>query len=597
MYILRNAIRSIVRSPGRTVIICLIVLVISTACCVSLSIQQSAQTARVNSKDSLTVRGHIKADRKYVMETLQSAQPSAESKEDAASSNTDSGEDEETATTKSGLTSDVKETLKGLTGLELDELLQYAELPSVRSFYYYGTVALAGDNGLTAMNADDHSDLENAISSAIPGGGQGGQQGGPGGGQGGPGGGQGGPGGGGGGNSVSVESIMAQLNFGGDFTLYGYSSDASMEDFTDGTCYMTAGQMFDEATTDYVCIINEDLASLNDLSVGDQIILANPGATTERFTFSIIGTYKNTSDTETTSSQAASDPANFILTSYPVVADIIARSESYHNPSTVESTKTLDDETVTEQLLSDDGMLTVKGQAEEDEEEYESDSALTLSVVGTYVFGTIEDYDAFEQQAKEAGLSDNYTVTSGDVAAYEASLVPLENLSTYANSFLYIVLGIGAVILIGVNVFNIRERKYEIGALTAMGMRKGKVAVQFVLELTIVTFLGIALGSVLGSVASTPVANALLASQIEYEQSNTSKVNENFGREAEGSAKPHGGDVEGEVTYVSTVHYQFDQVIVYKMAAIGAILALVSSAAAITFVLRYNPLEILAERD
>ena len=30
---------------------------------------------------------------------------------------------------------------------------------------------------------------------------------------------------------------------------------------------------------------------------------------------------------------------------------------------------------------------------------------------------------------------------------------------------------------------------------------------------------------------------------------------------------------------------------------IGALLALVSSAAAITFVLRYNPLEILAERD
>jgi putative ABC transport system permease protein len=122
---------------------------------------------------------------------------------------------------------------------------------------------------------------------------------------------------------------------------------------------------------------------------------------------------------------------------------------------------------------------------------------------------------------------------------------------------------------------------------------------QFVLELTIVTFLGIALGSGIGSVASAPVTNMLLASQIEYEQSNADKVKENFGREAGGdaSAKPHGGDVEGEVTYVSTVQFQFDQMIVYKMAAIGALLALVSSAAAITFVLRYNPLEILAERD
>ena len=110
--------------------------------------------------------------------------------------------------------------------------------------------------------------------------------------------------------------------------------------------------------------------------------------------------------------------------------------------------------------------------------------------------------------------------------------------------------------------------------------------------------MGIALGSLLGSVVSTPVANELLASQIEYEQSSSEKVTANFGREvADGSAKPHGGDVEGEVSYVSTVTYTFDQVIVYKMAIIGALLALVSSAAAITFVLRYNPLEILAERD
>ena len=73
MYILRNAVRSILRSPGRTVIICLIVMVISTACCVSLSIQQSAQTARINSRESLLIRGRIKADRKYVMETLKAA--------------------------------------------------------------------------------------------------------------------------------------------------------------------------------------------------------------------------------------------------------------------------------------------------------------------------------------------------------------------------------------------------------------------------------------------------------------------------------------------------------------------------------------------
>ena len=586
MYILRNAVRSIVRSPGRTVIICLIVLVISTACCVSLSIQQSAQTARINSRESLLIRGHIKADRKYVMEKLQEANEAAR----------ESGSKDQ---------SSIAESLKDVAGLDLDEMQIYAGLSTVKDFYYYATISLAGDNGLTAMNQDDHSDLQSAISSAIPGDQkQQSDKAPPGGGPGGPG----GPGGQGGqgGNSVSVEQIMASINFGGDFMLYGYSGDTAMEEFTAGTCYITAGQMFPEGTKEYVCIINEELATLNNLTVGDSIILANPGATGERFTLSVIGIYKNTDDSTTTSGQAADDPANHIMTSYAVVQDIIARSKTYQNPATIESTvdleETGEDESVTrtEQLLSDDGVLTVKGQGVAAvDEDYESEMTLKQSVTGTYIFGSIEDFDAFESQAKANGLSENYTVTSSDVAAYEASLVPLDNLSTYANSFLYIVLGIGAVILIAVNVFNIRERKYEIGALTAMGMRKGKVAIQFVLELTIVTFLGIALGSAVGSVASTPVTNMLLASQIEYEQSNSSKLKENFGREAGGSGgeKPHGGDVDGEVTYVSTVQFQFDKTIVYKMAAIGALLALVSSAAAITFVLRYNPLEILAERD
>lgn len=34
------------------------------------------------------------------------------------------------------------------------------------------------------------------------------------------------------------------------------------------------------------------------------------------------------------------------------------------------------------------------------------------------------------------------------------------------------ILVIGAVILVVLNIFNVRERKYEIGVLTAMGMKK-----------------------------------------------------------------------------------------------------------------------------
>ena len=550
MYILKNAVRGIIRSPGRTVIICLIVMAISAASCVALSIQQSAQTARVNSSNSLTIRGRIKADRKYVMDTLQAA--SAES-------------------TESGEESSMETALKAISGLSLSEMETYAKASSVNGFYYYATVSLSGDNGLTPLNKDDHAEVENAISDVFSGG-------------------PGGPGG-----MQSVQDIMAGINFGGDFVLYGYSSDAAMEDFQDGVCYITSGHMFDQGTTEYVCILDEELATYNSLSVGDQIYLANPGLKSERFLFTVAGIYKNTEDS-TEAGQSADDPANHILTSYAVVHDIVEKSKTYRDPASVESTRTLEDGTVAEQLLTDEGNLVVKGGTAE--EEYESDQALSETVIGTYLFARIEDYDIFEKEAYEMGLSENYTVTSSDIAAYEASLVPLDNLSSYANTFLYIVLGIGAVILIGVNVFNIRERKYEIGALTAMGMKKWKVAVQFVVELTLVTFLGIILGSGLGAAASTPVASRLLESQIAYEQSSSEKVTESFGRQVgEGSAKPHGGDVEGEVEYVSTITFTLNYELVTRMMIIGAALAFFSSMAAITFILRYDPLKILAERD
>ena len=66
---------------------------------------------------------------------------------------------------------------------------------------------------------------------------------------------------------------------------------------------------------------------------------------------------------------------------------------------------------------------------------------------------------------------------------------------------------------------------------------------------------------------------------------------------ATATTKPRGGDVEGEVEYVSTVAFSIDYVVISRMAIIGAMLALVSSTSAIASILRYNPLAILAERN
>lgn len=164
----------------------------------------------------------------------------------------------------------------------------------------------------------------------------------------------------------------------------------------------------------------------------------------------------------------------------------------------------------------------------------DSDSAAQLSY--TYVCSSKSDYETFAKDVKKAGLSSDYTVSSADVENYESSLVPLNNLSKFALTLLIVVLSVGAVVLVVITLLNVRERKYEIGVLTAIGVNKVKVAAQFSLELLIVTMIGLSVGSGVGAAVSVPVSNQLLASQVEQQQqSQQSSQREQFGRDM---AKP-----------------------------------------------------------
>ena len=163
----------------------------------------------------------------------------------------------------------------------------------------------------------------------------------------------------------------------------------------------------------------------------------------------------------------------------------------------------------------------------------EMTTAIPVQVSGTYVFADVESYYAFEEEVRELGLADTYTVSSSDLASYEQSLLPLENLSKMAGYFLAVVFGIGAIILVVLNIFNVRERKYEIGVLTAIGMKKAKVATQFLVESFVITIIALVIGAGIGAVSSVPVTNTLLAfSQIEAQSSNMMQTEASFGRPA-----------------------------------------------------------------
>lgn len=397
----------------------------------------------------------------------------------------------------------------------------------------------------------------------------------------------------------------------GDFTVTGYSGENAMTAFLNGTASVSDGQVFEEATTENVCIIPEELAIYNELEVGDVITLTNPASETETYELTIEGIYTSseTNDMSFSMFGGGQDPANSIYMSAAALQSILDDSES------VSSTVT-DDDT---------GM------------EYET--AVTGMLSATYVFADPDDYYQFEEDVYTMGLDDSYTVSSTDISAYESSLTPLNTLSTMAGWFLVVILLIGGVILIVINVFNVRERKYEIGVLTAMGMKKGKVALQFMAEILFVTMIAVILGTAVGAVSSVPVTNTLLATQVESRQTQQAQIEGNFGRGGMQQAPPDdsgagigadtgadsaadaGADNEtgsaadtgaqngegrgffgsdfgrGAMNYITEVNSAMNLTVALQMVGIGLLLTLVASAVSVLFVMRYDPLRILANRD
>lgn len=569
MYIIKNALKCISRSLARNILIGVIVLVIAVSACIGLSIGQAAENAKTETMETMSVTANISFDRTALMEEMrQDMEPPNQANGEPLSRDFDR--------------SQFKEMMGQSSSLSLEEYEKYAEADSVKSFYYTMTVSLNGSddfepvsNSVTA--SDDEATSYNSNTTYM----QGGM-----------------------GNPMAqggMNDLMAQGGRGGrehmmgaqsDFSVEGVSGEDAMTSFINGTSSITDGAIFEEGTESYHCIISEELATYNNISVDDQIILTNPNNEDENYTFTVTGIYTDASANENSFSMmgaTSTDPANKIYVSYNALQKVIDASAKTATTETDENT----------------GM--------------EFSTAITGNLTGTYTFANTEDYYKFEEQVRDMGLDDTYTVSSQDITAFENSLVPLNTLSTTAGYFLIVILIIGAVILIVLNIFNVRERKYEIGVLTAMGMKKIKVALQFLTESFIVTLVAVILGLCIGAVSSVPVANALLDNQIASQTSNENQVEMNFGRggmdnmdmpqgnippdmngvemNRGGMGNPFGDMLDNANNYISEINSAMNLTVVLQMLGIAVLLTIASGFVSMLFVMRYDPLKILANRD
>lgn len=327
-----------------------------------------------------------------------------------------------------------------------------------------------------------------------------------------------------------------------DFTITGYSSYDAMNEFLEGTYQITDGSV-DSDFESNTCIINSELATVNNLKVGDTITLNNPNDETKTYELKITGIFKDNEN----NMNMFSNSVNTIITNTTVIENIL-----------------------------------------------ENNTDLTGNLNPTFVLTSKDVIDKYKQELTEKGLNEMYSLNT-NIDQIENETESIQNVSNFAKTFLIITLLVGGVVLFILNLINVRERRYEIGVLRTIGMKKQTVIIQFVTELLIVSIISLMLGGVLGSIVSVPTANNLLKSEIESSNQQQEQIENNFGNFKKGD-KPSMRGVS-KIEYIDEIDAVVSPKILLELIGIGLSLTLISSLAAMIHIAKFSPLTILKERS
>lgn len=245
-------------------------------------------------------------------------------------------------------------------------------------------------------------------------------------------------------------------------SLIGYTDLSIVDDFADNANKLESGRFPEQ---DNECIVSSKYAKHNNLNIGDTISISGPSKSdTETISLTITGIYG----------------------AHRAEASAESLGDIYGNVYTTFNT------------LKTSGFHYIwVGKA-------------------IYQLSKPEEAELFEREIHEKGLSKYHILSylnSSD--EYTKNTEPLKNISRIAEIFTLAASIIGAAILLLISFFNIRERKYEIGVLRAMGMKKSGVARGMVYETLTIMLISFVLSVLLGLVLTKPITIILLVDLAE----------------------------------------------------------------------------------
>lgn len=305
----------------------------------------------------------------------------------------------------------------------------------------------------------------------------------------------------------------------------------------------------DDANTNN-CVIETNLASDNDLSVGDTFtIITTVNDETIIQELTIVGIYEIQSTNEIGGAHF-NNPVNTIYTDLSVGQTLTGSSKN-----------------------------------------------ITSAI---YYLDDPENAEAFVKLAKKQSDIDFDTFSlDANNRLYQQNASSLESMQSFAKMFVWIVVIAGSAILCLILALTIRNRYYEIGVLLSLGQSKVKIIAQQLIEIGLIAVVAIVISLGTGQLTSHYMGNMLESSSSlnvmqmdqkgdqpnDHQQKTNKQTKENFlGNMMQG---PSNQELDVSITGENVV----------QLAGVTAAICIVSIAVPAAYVLRLTPRQILSRKE
>ena len=337
----------------------------------------------------------------------------------------------------------------------------------------------------------------------------------------------------------------------GDFTIRANTTMEYLDSFTNSNYTLTDGRLLtsDDANTNN-CVIETNLASDNDLSVGDTFTITttvNDETIIQELT--IVGIYEIQSTNEIGAAHF-NNPVNTIYTDLSVGQTLTGSSEN-----------------------------------------------ITSAI---YYLDDPENAEAFVELAKKKSDIDfdTFSLDAND-RLYQQNASSLESMQSFAKMFVWIVVIAGSAILCLILALTIRNRYYEIGVLLSLGQSKVKIVAQQLIEIGLIAVVAFVISLGTGQLTSHYMGNMLESGSSsnvmqmdqkgdqpnDNQQKTNTQTKENFlGNMMQG---PSNQELDVSITGENVV----------QLAGVTAAICIVSIAVPAAYVLRLTPRQILSRKE